>query len=133
MAKKRTALIVDDEPDLRTVLAVLLEEEGWATLEAEDGEVAVLLAAREQPDLILLDVMMLGKDGFEAYRELKRDFRTAHIPVIFLSAINEYDLSEHHSAESIGRRLGVPAPEGFIEKPFDGDTVRGALVRVFGE
>lgn len=133
MPDNRTVLIVDDEPDLRTVLAVLLEGEGWATLEAGDGEEAVLLAARGQPDLILLDVMMLGKDGFEAYRELRRDFRTAHIPVIFLSAVNEYDLSDHHTAESIGRRLGVPPPEGFIEKPFDAESVRDALVKVFGE
>lgn len=78
--------IVDDDFVNRKLLAAILKKDGYALLEAKDGEEAVGLAFREMPDIILLDIMMPKKDGFEVFSELKCDHRTANIPIIFLSA-----------------------------------------------
>ena len=127
----RTALIVDDEADLRLLMAEFLREEGWETLEAEDGDTAVALAAIHMPEVILLDVHMPGADGFAIFKELRDDYRTAHIPVIFVTAINEIDLGGHHDAGTITAKLGI-TPDAFIEKPFEQDRIRQALTEILG-
>jgi CheY-like chemotaxis protein len=119
MDTKKRALIVDDEPDARMVVSGLLQSQGWETIEGEDGTEAVALASRENPDLVILDVMMPGKDGFDVLRELREDSRTQHIPVIMLTAINDIEMGERHDAESTGHRLGVTAPQAFVDKPFE--------------
>ena len=78
--------IVDDNFINRKLLAEILKKEGYALLEAQDGEEAVELALKEIPDLILLDIMMPKKDGYEVCEELKNSAVTANIPIIFLSA-----------------------------------------------
>jgi formate hydrogenlyase transcriptional activator len=84
-----TVLIVDDEPRNVDLLEQELAEADLRTLSAGSGEAALAVAARERPDLILLDVMMRGIDGFETCRRLKNDPATRHIPVIFLTALRE--------------------------------------------
>jgi signal transduction histidine kinase/CheY-like chemotaxis protein len=81
-----TILIVDDQPDNLYVLERLLKREGLDVVQALDGEAALELAARERPDLILLDVMMPGIDGFEVLRRLREGEATRTIPVILLTA-----------------------------------------------
>ena len=115
-------LIVDDEPLNRDLLAIILRGENCDVLFAGDGESAIELATTEQPSLILLDVMMPGKDGGAAIKDgydvcahLKNDPGTAHIPIIFLTAL-------HESAEKI-RGLSLGASD-YIAKPFD----RGEVV-----
>ncbi len=78
--------IVDDNLVNRKLLAAILKKEGYDLLEAADGGKAVELALKERPDLILLDIMMPVKDGYQVCRELKADARTTNIPIIFLSA-----------------------------------------------
>lgn len=82
-------LLVDDDPANRVLLRRILERRGYGVLEAEDGERALLLAATERPDLILLDVQLPGLDGFEVCRRLKAEPQSAAVPVIFLSALGE--------------------------------------------
>lgn len=82
-------LIVDDNPVNRKLLVAILGKEGYELYEAADGEEAVEVAVRELPDLILLDIMMPKKNGYEVCRELKRDSLFAPIPIIFLSAMAE--------------------------------------------
>lgn len=89
--EKSTILIVDDLPENREILLLMLEPKGYATLVAEDGPSALRLAREAQPDLILLDIMMPGMDGFEVCRQLTADPLTADIPVIFLSALHDLD------------------------------------------
>ena len=81
-------LIVDDVATNRLVLSAKLAASYYDVLEAGDGETALALAAREQPDLILLDVLMPGIDGFETCRRLKESPATLHIPVILLTALD---------------------------------------------
>ena len=79
-------LIVDDEPDICEILRFNLEQEGYDVLTAESAEEAQALVNSHPVDLILLDVMMTPRSGFEWARELKDDKRTARIPIIFCTA-----------------------------------------------
>lgn len=85
-------LIVDDVPDNLAVLHDALDESGFVVLVANNGEAALVSAIEAQPDVILLDAIMPGMDGFEVCRKLKSDINTRHIPVIFMTGLTE---SEH--------------------------------------
>jgi DNA-binding NarL/FixJ family response regulator len=85
-------LIVDDVPDNLAVLHDALDESGFIVLVANNGEAALAAAAEAQPEVILLDAIMPGMDGFEVCRQLKADINTRHIPVIFMTGLTE---SEH--------------------------------------
>jgi CheY-like chemotaxis protein len=116
-------LLVDDEDDIREVAEVSLHlVAGWQVATARSGEEAVVKALVEQPDVILLDVMMPGLDGPEALGRLRADPRTAAIPVVFLTA--KAQASERE------RLVGLGAA-GVISKPFDpltlAEQVSGAL------
>ncbi|MGY2044859.1 EAL domain-containing response regulator [Pseudomonas pergaminensis] len=105
-----TLLIVDDEPQVRKLLETLLQHEGYQTLTAGSGEEALQLVAQRPPDLILLDIMMPGMDGYEVASQLKGDETTAGIPIIMLSALSE------PSARVSGLEAGA---EEFISKPVE--------------
>jgi DNA-binding response OmpR family regulator len=79
-------LVVDDEAPIRLLCRVNLEAEGMEVSEAEDGAEGLELARAEQPDVILLDVMMPGLDGWEVLQRLLDDDRTKEIPIVFLTA-----------------------------------------------
>ncbi|MBC3245056.1 EAL domain-containing response regulator [Pseudomonas lurida] len=105
-----TLLIVDDEPQVRKLLETLLQHEGYQTVCAGSGEEALQLVAQQPPDLILLDIMMPGMDGYEVASQLKGDETTAGIPIIMLSALSE------PSARVSGLETGA---EEFISKPVE--------------
>jgi len=102
--------IVDDNMVNRKLLAAILKKEGYELLEAVNGGEAVALALKEQPDLILLDIMMPVKDGYQVCRELKADKRTSSIPIIFLSAKTQVE------DKIKGLDLGG---SDYVTKPFD--------------
>jgi len=79
-------LAVDDEPHILKLVAFSLRSGGFDVIEASDGMSAIDTALAQQPDLILMDVMMPALDGYEACRRLKANARTAHIPVVMLTA-----------------------------------------------
>jgi CheY-like chemotaxis protein len=115
----QTVLVIDDDSDVRDMIAALFEMHGWRTIQGESGDTAVALAVEHLPDLIVLDVMMPVMDGIEAFRELRTDPRTSHLPVIMLTAVNEYELSTPRDAERVGHEAKVNPPEAFLEKPVD--------------
>ena len=82
-------LIVDDVPDNLAVLHDALDESGYTVLVATSGEAALQRAAQALPDVVLLDAMMPGMDGFEVARRLKASPATAHIPIIFMTGLTE--------------------------------------------
>jgi diguanylate cyclase (GGDEF)-like protein/PAS domain S-box-containing protein len=84
-------LIVDDAPANLGVLRAMMTQQGYQTFVATSGERAISIARRVRPDLILLDVVMPGMDGFETCRQLKGDAGTERIPVIFMSANSDTD------------------------------------------
>ena len=83
-------LVIDDEAPIRLLCRVNLEAEGINVLEAADGTTGLDLARAEQPDVVLLDVMMPGLDGWRVAEELLEDDRTRGIPIIFLTARAEF-------------------------------------------
>ena len=88
-ANSDLVLIVDDVPDNLAVLHDALDESGYTVLVATSGEAALARAAQARPDIVLLDAMMPGMDGFEVARRLKADTATAHIPIVFMTGLTE--------------------------------------------
>lgn len=109
-------LVVDDESDIRLALAEVLAEEGHQVVAARDGAEALKFLCSFHPDLVLLDLMMPGMNGWEFRREQKQlaDSALAHTPVVILSAL--------------GREGAIDA-EGFVPKPFDLEELLGAITR----
>jgi len=120
MPEPRTILIADDDPQIREVVRILLENEGYRVLEAEDGAKAIALAD-EQVDLIILDVMMPGQNGYSACAEIRRH---SLAPVIFLTA----------KAQDADKTMGFAAGgDDYLAKPFSASEllarVKAALRR----
>ena len=89
LATSDVVLVVDDVPDNLALLHDALDEAGYTVLVATSGEQALLRAAQAQPDIVLLDALMPGLDGFEVARRLKAGAATAHIPIIFMTGLTE--------------------------------------------
>lgn len=106
---KETILIVEDEKDIVKMLEYNLKKEGFKTLSAYDGEYALDLAVRKNPDLVILDLMLPGIDGLEVCKELKGNVKTASVPVIILTA------KAQESDKIIGLELGA---DDYMTKPF---------------
>lgn len=109
-AHKATILIVDDEPKNRSLLEVLLKPEGYLTVTANSGDEALAMVAEKPPDLILLDVMMPGMDGYDVAAKLKANPATRNVPVIMLSALDD------RGSKLAGLSAGA---EDFLTKPID--------------
>ena len=112
--KSSRVLIVDDNPTNLKVLSQCIKKEGWIVLVSTDGESAIAQAEYAQPDLILLDVMMPGIDGFETCSRLKANPKLQEIPVIFMTALSD-------TVDKLkGLNLGAV---DYITKPFQTDEV----------
>jgi len=117
-------LVVDDEPAIRLLCRVNLQADGFSVKEAADGAAAMKLAREWHPDLILLDVMMPGEDGFAVAERIRDDPDLAGVRVLFLTA--RADIGDHERSRSTGA-------VGHVTKPFNpsslGDEIRAALTR----
>jgi DNA-binding response OmpR family regulator len=103
-------LVIDDEAPIRLLCRVNLEAEGMTVLEASDGDTGLETARAERPDVILLDVMMPGRNGWEVAEELLADERTNRIPIVFLTA----------RAEVKDRAKGIDlGGVDYVTKPFN--------------
>jgi len=87
--KMTRVLIVDDSPTETHVLKTILEKNGYQTLSAPNGEEGIEVAKAEKPDLVLMDVVMPGLNGYQATRRLSRDPETSNIPVIIVTTKNQ--------------------------------------------
>jgi DNA-binding response OmpR family regulator len=116
-------LIADDEANIRNILDFTLHAEGFTVIGARSGNEAYTLALSEQPDIIILDVMMPDSDGIETCRRLKQDERTRRLPVILLTARAGRD------DRRLGREAGADA---YITKPFSPAKVVATLREILG-
>jgi DNA-binding response OmpR family regulator len=118
-------LVIDDEAPIRLLCRVNLEAEGMAVIEAADGPSGVERAREEEPDVILLDVMMPGLDGWRVAEQLLEDDRTVAIPIIFLTARAEF--------RDRARGLDIGGVD-YVTKPFNplelAPLVQGLLDRI---
>jgi len=107
---EKKILVVDDEPDVASLLNLMLKTQGYNVITAGDGQEALEKARTENPDLILLDVMLPRLDGYKVARMLKFDENFSHIPIIMLTAkIQDKD-------KQTGLEMGA---NDYVTKPFD--------------
>lgn len=123
MEKKRL-LIVDDEADLAEMIKFRMENNGYEVLLAHDGQAALEMARKENPDLIILDLMLPKMDGYKVCGLLKKDSRYSHIPIIIFSAKGQEDDMK------LGRELGADA---YITKPFEPQVLLGKIDELIGK
>ena len=110
-------LVVDDDPDMREAIGMILEPEGFRVIMAKDGEEALLKLAAETPDLMLLDLLMPRKDGFAVLKELHEGNKWRaydHMPVVVLSSVREEPARRRYCLETAAQF----AVDDYIEKPF---------------
>jgi CheY-like chemotaxis protein len=120
MAKPKI-LVVDDDPEIVTMLSLRLGRRGYDVQTASDGHQAVELAKRELPALILLDVMMPGKSGWEVARALKADPLTEKIKIVMVTAIGE-QVNEMTSP--------LYGADAHIDKPFEFERLEEIVTRL---
>lgn len=109
MEPKRKILLIDDHDSVLKLLEAVLKVRNYEVCYASSGAEGLEMAQKESPDLVLLDVMMPGMDGFKVCQALKQADATKSIPVVFLTARGE------DTDREMGQRVGG---EGFIKKPF---------------
>jgi PleD family two-component response regulator len=111
-------LVVDDEEHIRKILKFKLEKHGYYVITADNGEIALQMVRRENPDLIILDLMMPKMDGFEVCKRIRKNFQTAQIPVIMLTA----------KSDMIDKIKGLAGgANDYLVKPYSNDEL---LLRV---
>ena len=115
---RKKVLIVDDEKDIVDLVAYNLARNGYETITATDGNVALDSAAKNAPDLIILDLMLPGLDGMEVARRLKADTQTANIPIVMLTAKGE------ETDVVVGLTLGA---DDYVTKPFGTRELRARI------
>ena len=104
MSTKARILVVDDNRSLTLIMAHILQKEGFEPLIAFDGESGLQKAREDKPDLIILDVVMPGMDGYQVCRYLQEDSNTARIPVVMISVKGRVD-EEGISPSEVNRRV----------------------------
>ncbi len=107
--QSKTIAIIDDEPDILELVSITLTKAGYRTKTFEDGETFIKYLSQEQPDLVVLDLMLPDADGFEICKFIRRDERLAQIPVIMLTAKHE------ETDKVLGLELGA---DDYVTKPF---------------
>ncbi|NVM57339.1 MAG: response regulator [Desulfobacterales bacterium] len=121
MGKSAKILVVDDDPDMREALQMILESAGYTVVMAEDGKQCLSKLKEEQPDLLILDLLMPRMDGFEVCKALKdpRYAKYARMPIIILSSVQEGVSHRRYELET-GVRLDV---DDYVEKPIESSVL----------
>jgi len=109
-ARKHVVLVADDDPEIRSLLSIRLKKAGYEVFDAGDGDQTLERIRQKKPDLVVLDVMMPGKNGWEVAKELRRDDELKDIGIVMLTAIGE------RINEMTSPLYGADA---FIDKPFE--------------
>lgn len=129
MSTTKKILIIDDEPDARAYLKAILEEDGYETMTASDGEEGLKKARETPPHLILLDLMMPKKSGVKFLNEIKQDKQLRGVPIVIESGARQVtgvDMKQYLKEQPFQERkkevMGVDldiTPEAYLEKPID--------------
>ena len=122
--KKQRILIADDDPQILTMLGIRLSKRGYQVLEAADGLQTLEKAREHNPDLVLLDVMMPGKNGWEVAKELRADDQLKNIGIVMLTAIGE------RVNEMTSPLYGADA---YVDKPFDFADLENKIKKVLDD
>jgi len=115
----KTIMIIDDEEDIRTYLTAVLEDSGFQTCTPEEEENVIESLQRQQPDLILLDIMMPRRSGISIYRDLRTTSGFEYIPVALISGIEKASGFFSGEFKTLMNEMNLKPPDGFIEKPIE--------------
>ncbi|MGK0440861.1 MAG: twitching motility two-component system response regulator PilH [Pseudohongiellaceae bacterium] len=116
-------LIVDDSPTETHKMSTILDKHGHEVLTAESGEEGVATAKAKLPDVVLMDIVMPGLNGFQATRQLSKNESTSHIPVIIVTT------KDQETDRLWGQRQGA---KGYLTKPVEGSVLMNAINEVLG-
>lgn len=130
MSKK--VLVVDDDPDVITFNVSVLEENGYEAVTAQNGEEGLKKIKEENPDLVILDVLMPKQSGIRLYRALKTDKTLENTHVIILSGIAKKTFLRSQKALTEFGGEEVPEPEIYLEKPVEAEELAQAVKHVIG-
>lgn len=130
-AGDKTILVVDDEPDVRNYLAMLLRDAGFKVVTAVDGQDALALIEENKPDFISLDLCMPRKSGHKLLSELKRNKEWSRIPVLVVTAHASDDLGKDDLEDLLKNRV-LSGPGTYLEKPVDSSTYVRSIQRTLG-
>lgn len=125
MNQKKHILCIEDEPEMIELMRLVLEREGFEVTGAVGGEQGLQAMRQTKPDLILLDLMMPGIDGWEVYRQMRADKELMDIPVVIVTA----------KAQSIDKVLGLQVAKvaDYITKPFGPKDLINSITKVFAK
>lgn len=124
MSAKTTVLVVDDDPEIVTMVSMRLTKRGYHVVTANDGNEALEAARRERPALIVLDVMMPGRNGWEVVRALKQDPVTEKVKIVMLTAIGE---------QVNAMTSSLYGADAYIDKPFDFTVLEKTVAKLVGQ
>ena len=113
----KNIMIIDDEEDIRTYLMAVLEDSGFTTCTVDEGENVMEVLQREQPDLVLLDIMMPRRSGISIFRDLRTTAGSEHVPVALISGIEKATGFFNGEVKSLLDGKDLDPPDGFIDKP----------------
>jgi CheY-like chemotaxis protein len=130
MPKK--VLVVDDEMDMRTFIATLLESNGYKAITAENGKRGMSKVLADRPDMVTLDVMMPQESGITMYRDLKTNPGLESIPVLVISGLSRKTFLHSQRVLDRFKNQIVPEPEGYIEKPPEPEELLVEIKRLIG-
>jgi CheY-like chemotaxis protein len=123
-------LVIDDEPDERLYIATLLEDKGYITDTAEDGNDGLEKVAAHPPDLITLDITMPEKSGVRFYREIKSDSQFCKIPIVVVTGVTGLGGNPEEFQTFLSTRRDMPPPDGFVPKPVDREKFLTTISRL---
>lgn len=119
--QNKKVLLIEDDPDSRSIYGTVLRTAGFAVLEARDGEEGVQLAQDHLPDLIVMDLGLPGVDGFTATETIRGSFPTSHIPVVVITV---------HVQDFYRGRAAAIGCDSFLEKPCRPDELLDEVARI---
>jgi CheY-like chemotaxis protein len=126
----KTAVVIDDEPDITTYFETFLTDNGWSVRAANDPNKGIELAQEDPPAVVLLDVMMPERGGLSTLIALRKDERTAEVPVVLVTGIQETLKADFGDFLD---RFKKYHPDAYVQKPIEEDKLLQTLKEVTGE
>ncbi len=130
MSKK--VLVVDDDPDVRSFIVTVLEENLYIPVIAQDGVEGLEKIEKENPDLVILDVLMPRGSGIRLYHHLKTDDRFSQLPIIMFTGISLRSFLKSQKVLDEFKGAKVPEPDIYLEKPVDPEVLAEAVRKKLG-
>ncbi len=122
--KQRSAVVVDDDPDITTYIGTLLSDNGWSVRTAQAADEGLRLVEEEPPDVVLLDLMMPRRGGLSALVAIRRNPRLEGVRVVVVSGIQEKLTTDYHAFLEHAK---AHRPDAFLDKPVDPAQLLAAL------